>query len=283
MRLGSARAPQGSRRRAGGRLRRAVDPEGRRAEGRGEGDPHRPRSALRALSAARLPHRPRAHRRASRRRCEALWRSAQKQAPSPRTIEERRKTVTKQSQPKSEERRAAASSRCRRRITGKWLSACMNKLLDERHAPRQRVPDGARGDADHASPAATSATPSAGGLGWGMGAALGAKLASPDKTVICALGDGAYMFGNPTAGALRVRSDAAAGALHHREQRALGGGAPLDALDLSEGIRRGDERSRPSPRSSPRRASSTSIQASGGHGERVDASRKTSCRRSSAR
>ena len=41
--------------------------------------------------------------------------------------------------------------------------------------------------------------PSAGGLGWGMGAALGAKLASPDKTVICAIGDGAYMFGNPTA------------------------------------------------------------------------------------
>ena len=32
-----------------------------------------------------------------------------------------------------------------------------------------------------------------------MGAALGAKLAAPDKTVICAVGDGAYMFGNPTA------------------------------------------------------------------------------------
>ena len=32
-----------------------------------------------------------------------------------------------------------------------------------------------------------------------MGAALGAKLASPEKTVICALGDGSYMFGNPSA------------------------------------------------------------------------------------
>jgi len=38
----------------------------------------------------------------------------------------------------------------------------------------------------------------AGGLGWGLGAALGAKLAAPQKTVICAVGDGAYMFGNPT-------------------------------------------------------------------------------------
>ena len=43
-------------------------------------------------------------------------------------------------------------------------------------------------------------TPTAGGLGWGVGAALGAKLAAPDRVVIATLGDGAYMFGNPTAG-----------------------------------------------------------------------------------
>ncbi len=43
-------------------------------------------------------------------------------------------------------------------------------------------------------------TPSGGGLGWGIGAAIGAKLAAPDRTVIATLGDGAYMFGNPTAG-----------------------------------------------------------------------------------
>jgi acetolactate synthase I/II/III large subunit len=38
----------------------------------------------------------------------------------------------------------------------------------------------------------------AGGLGWGLGAAMGAKLASPDKFVVAAIGDGAYMFANPT-------------------------------------------------------------------------------------
>ncbi|MEK9946353.1 MAG: thiamine pyrophosphate-requiring protein [Alphaproteobacteria bacterium] len=43
-----------------------------------------------------------------------------------------------------------------------------------------------------------SASP-VGGLGWGMGAALGLKLGAPDKLVIAALGDGAYMFGNPTS------------------------------------------------------------------------------------
>jgi acetolactate synthase I/II/III large subunit len=36
-----------------------------------------------------------------------------------------------------------------------------------------------------------------GGLGFGMGAALGAKLAAPEREVIVTVGDGSYMFGNP--------------------------------------------------------------------------------------
>jgi acetolactate synthase-1/2/3 large subunit len=40
---------------------------------------------------------------------------------------------------------------------------------------------------------------SASGLGWGAGAALGAKLAQPDRPVVAVLGDGAYMFSNPAA------------------------------------------------------------------------------------
>jgi acetolactate synthase-1/2/3 large subunit len=40
----------------------------------------------------------------------------------------------------------------------------------------------------------------AGGLGWGFGAALGAKLAAPDSFVVATLGDGAYMFANPMVG-----------------------------------------------------------------------------------
>ncbi len=31
-------------------------------------------------------------------------------------------------------------------------------------------------------------------LGWGLGAAIGAKLAAPDRTVVCSIGDGAVMY-----------------------------------------------------------------------------------------
>lgn len=37
-----------------------------------------------------------------------------------------------------------------------------------------------------------------GGLGFGLGATLGARFARPDLTVIATVGDGSYMFGNPT-------------------------------------------------------------------------------------
>jgi len=48
-------------------------------------------------------------------------------------------------------------------------------------------------------PATLFGSSPAGGLGWGLGAALGAKLAQPEKLVVATVGDGAYMFANPTA------------------------------------------------------------------------------------
>ncbi|MGP0091885.1 MAG: thiamine pyrophosphate-requiring protein [Xanthobacteraceae bacterium] len=57
-------------------------------------------------------------------------------------------------------------------------------LLD--HCPRER-------------PGTFFALSPAGGLGWGLGAALGAKLAEPERLVVATIGDGAYMFTNPTA------------------------------------------------------------------------------------
>jgi len=39
----------------------------------------------------------------------------------------------------------------------------------------------------------------AGGLGWSVGAALGAKLAAPDRFVVATIGDGGMIFANPSA------------------------------------------------------------------------------------
>jgi acetolactate synthase-1/2/3 large subunit len=44
-------------------------------------------------------------------------------------------------------------------------------------------------------------SPYGSGLGWAPGAATGVKLAAPDHTVISLVGDGSYVFGNPTASA----------------------------------------------------------------------------------
>jgi acetolactate synthase-1/2/3 large subunit len=58
--------------------------------------------------------------------------------------------------------------------------------LDIRHAPPP-------------APGSCFGSPHSGGLGWALGAALGAKLGAPEKTVIATVGDGAYIFGAPSA------------------------------------------------------------------------------------
>jgi acetolactate synthase-1/2/3 large subunit len=79
-----------------------------------------------------------------------------------------------------------------------WLTHCLRDIVDagtivvneysfrQEHCPL-----------DH--PGSLYSVGPAGGLGWGFPAALGIKLASPDKQVVALLGDGAYMFANPTA------------------------------------------------------------------------------------
>lgn len=85
------------------------------------------------------------------------------------------------------------------RISPEYLSRCIGDCVGEDAVIVNEYPL----RADHCpreKPGTLHALGPAGGLGWGFGAALGAKLAAPDKLVVATLGDGAYMFGNPTVG-----------------------------------------------------------------------------------
>jgi len=79
-----------------------------------------------------------------------------------------------------------------------WVSRCVGNLLDDQTIVVNEYDLDAT-QACFRQPGSYFAAPSSGGLGWGLGAALGAKMAAPDKTVICCVGDGAYIFGAPTA------------------------------------------------------------------------------------
>jgi len=84
------------------------------------------------------------------------------------------------------------------RMTKDWLNHCLNEALpddaivvNEYWVDREIYDARTAGSFYMHSPAA--------GLGWGMPAAIGAALAAPDRPVVCTLGDGAYLFGNPAA------------------------------------------------------------------------------------
>jgi acetolactate synthase-1/2/3 large subunit len=79
-----------------------------------------------------------------------------------------------------------------------WLSRAVGDLVDARTILVNEY-DFDTNQAVFTRPGTYFSAPPAGGLGWGLGAALGAKLAAPDRTVICCVGDGAYIFGAPTA------------------------------------------------------------------------------------
>jgi acetolactate synthase-1/2/3 large subunit len=79
-----------------------------------------------------------------------------------------------------------------------WVSRCINNIKD-RDTIFVNEYDLSPLQAELSEPGTYFQAPPSGGLGWGLGAALGVQLGSPGKTVICTVGDGAYIFGCPTA------------------------------------------------------------------------------------
>ncbi|MBV8888626.1 MAG: thiamine pyrophosphate-requiring protein [Alphaproteobacteria bacterium] len=95
-------------------------------------------------------------------------------------------------------RKARDAAAAQQPINPAWVSACLAKaraedaiLVNEYTLMPEHCPSTRPGSYFGSSPAA--------GLGWGAGAALGVKLAQPQRQVIAILGDGSYIFSNPVA------------------------------------------------------------------------------------
>ncbi|MEO9299811.1 thiamine pyrophosphate-requiring protein [Devosia alba] len=79
-----------------------------------------------------------------------------------------------------------------------WLSKCVSDIMGEDGITFSElgiVP----GAMDARGPNRVFCNPHSGGLGWALPAALGAQLAERNRLVIACVGDGSYMFANPTA------------------------------------------------------------------------------------
>jgi acetolactate synthase-1/2/3 large subunit len=101
----------------------------------------------------------------------------------------------------SELERAAQAASSKRPIEPEWLAYCIGQVigeddivLDETVTNQELV-----GDYVRRSRPETMFGSGGSSLGWALGAAIGAKLATPDRRVVALVGDGAFNYGCPTS------------------------------------------------------------------------------------
>src|ERR1051325_1072843 len=130
---------------------------------------------------------------------ELLAQELRSQPPDRKTLDERAEKIRAEHKRMRErlKQKAEHGSHGRPIDTG-WLSYCVDQVRD---ADKIIVNDHGvvQEQLSLSEPATYFGGSPAGGLGWGIGGALGIKLAHPEKTVIASMGDGTYMFNNPTA------------------------------------------------------------------------------------
>jgi acetolactate synthase I/II/III large subunit len=86
-------------------------------------------------------------------------------------------------------------------ISANWLSKCIDEILDDNTIIVNQCisPSAIVAHTIHYNKPGSLYSCQGGCIGWAPGAALGVKLAAPDKTVISLMGDGAFIYGCPEA------------------------------------------------------------------------------------
>jgi acetolactate synthase-1/2/3 large subunit len=115
-------------------------------------------------------------------------------------VEARRKTLlAKRAERQQALQGAVAQAKGRTPIDPAWITACIDQVKDDHTILIREAPQFATQYLGIEREGSFFSAGGAGGLGWGLGAAIGAKMASPDSLVIAVVGDGSYMFGVPVA------------------------------------------------------------------------------------
>ena len=119
-------------------------------------------------------------------------------------IETRRAELSARHNERRAARKAAAQAMQNARpLTAEWLGYCIGQL--QREAPECVFVDESLTSHvavwNHVDTDEPETMYGSGGssLGWGLGAALGIKLARPDRPVVLVVGDGSFIFGEPLA------------------------------------------------------------------------------------
>jgi acetolactate synthase-1/2/3 large subunit len=104
---------------------------------------------------------------------------------------------------KEEWRTVALNEAGQKPISSEWLHHCINEIADEEAIIIHMAPSTAASLAHQIRRTKPGTLYSwgecNGSMGWPLGAALGAKLAAPDKIVISLIGDGGFLYGCPVS------------------------------------------------------------------------------------
>jgi len=114
-------------------------------------------------------------------------------------IEARRERIASISNKERTAVQQTAEQGCTSPMSKEWVSHCLGQLIRNRKCSvfhELGCPLPALELEQHQS---YFQEPHSGGLGWCLPAAMGAQLADPDRLIFATMGDGSYMFANPTA------------------------------------------------------------------------------------